>query len=136
MLARVDSIAHHLTATATATMKAQQLPQWVSELRGLVTRNLKENKDLVSYALASKDIDSNQPRVNGTRTTLESRSRLTSDARAQVRYVVHRGFVNERRKDGDGSDNRVNDDDGNELISDKLVVTTDARRVHPDRAGR
>ncbi|BGP23464.1 hypothetical protein JCM10295v2_002360 [Rhodotorula toruloides] len=87
-------------------MKAQQLPQWVSELRGLVTRNLKENKDLVSYALASKDVDSMQPRV---------------------RYVVHRGFVNERRKDGDGSDNRVDDDDGNELISDKLIVTTDAR---------
>ncbi|PRQ73168.1 hypothetical protein AAT19DRAFT_15921 [Rhodotorula toruloides] len=106
MLARLEHLAQQLTATTTATMKAQQLPQWVSELRQLVTRNLKENKDLVSYALASKDIDSNQPRV---------------------RYVVHRGFVNERRKDGDGSDNRVNDDDGNELISDKLVVTTDAR---------
>lgn len=62
--------------------------------------------------------------------------RLTSDSGTQVRYVVHRGFVNERRKDGDGSDNRVNDDDGNELISDKLVVTTDARRVRHDLAGR
>lgn len=67
MLARLEHLAQQLTATTTATMKAQQLPQWVSELRQLVTRNLKENKDLVSYALASKDIDSNQPRVR-TRT--------------------------------------------------------------------
>ena len=47
--------------------------------------------------------------------------------RNQVRYVVHRGFVNERRKDGDGSHNLIQDDSGNDLISDKLVVTTDAR---------
>lgn len=44
-----------------------------------------------------------------------------------MRYVVHRGFVNERRKEGDGSQNLVADDDKNDLISDKLVVTTDAR---------
>lgn len=50
-----------------------------------------------------------------------------SNDHEQVRYVVHRGFVNERRKDGDGSQNLVSDDNQNDLISDKLVVTTDAR---------
>ena len=67
---------------------------------------MKENKDLISYALATIDSDSKSPKV---------------------RYVVHRGFVNERRKDGDGSNNLVKDDEDKDLISDKLVVTTDAR---------
>ncbi|BGP54297.1 hypothetical protein JCM8202_000728 [Rhodotorula sphaerocarpa] len=89
------------------TPTAKQLPSWVDQLRSLLNKNMKENKDLISYALAtSGDAGSVQPRV---------------------RYVVHRGFVNERRKDGDGSQNLVSDDNQNDLISDKLVVTTDAR---------
>ncbi|GAA5948803.1 hypothetical protein JCM21900_005305 [Sporobolomyces salmonicolor] len=89
-----------------STPHALPLPRWVDTLRTTLTHNLKENKDLVSYALASSDVASNQPRT---------------------RYVVHRGFANERRNAGDGSRNLVHDDDGNELISDKLVVTTDGR---------
>ncbi|GJN87416.1 hypothetical protein Rhopal_000365-T1 [Rhodotorula paludigena] len=88
--------------------KALPLPRWVDVLRDLVTRNLKENKDLISYAFATHEGQA-------------------QNVQPRVRYVVHRGFVNERRKDGDGSDNDVKDPDGNELISDKLVVTTDAR---------
>jgi len=89
-----------------STPKALSLPRWVDTLRSTLTKNLKENKDLISYAFASIDRESNYPKV---------------------RYVVHRGFVNERRKDGDGSSNLVKDEEDKDLISDKLVVTTDAR---------
>ncbi|GAA5873338.1 hypothetical protein JCM1840_000030 [Sporobolomyces johnsonii] len=89
-----------------STPHALPLPRWVDTLRTTLTHNLKENKDLISYAFASTDIASNQPRT---------------------RYVVHRGFANERRNVGDGSNNLIKDNDGNELISDKLVATTDAR---------
>ncbi|GAA5936140.1 uncharacterized protein JCM15063_002720 [Sporobolomyces koalae] len=89
-----------------STPQALSLPRWVDNVRSTLTKNLKENKDLISYALATIDSDSHFPKV---------------------RYVVHRGFVNERRKDDDGSNNLVKDDQDNELISDKLVVTTDAR---------
>ncbi|GAA6059845.1 hypothetical protein JCM10212_003757 [Sporobolomyces blumeae] len=85
--------------------QALSLPRWVDSLRSTLTKNLKENKDLISYALATVD-DQHRPRT---------------------RFVVHRGFVNERRKDSDGSSNKVKDDQDNDLISDKLVVTTDAR---------
>lgn len=82
MLARVDQLTDHLGQLETAQMKAQQLPQWVSELRQLVTRNLKENKDLVSYALASKDTDSSQPRVRAvpprTRARIDQADRSTA----------------------------------------------------------
>ncbi|KWU42125.1 hypothetical protein RHOSPDRAFT_36324 [Rhodotorula sp. JG-1b] len=89
------------------TPTAKSLPAWVDRLRELLTANMKENKDLISYALATTSVnDVQQPRV---------------------RYVVHRGFVNERRKEDDGSHNLILDDSGNDLISDKLVVTTDAR---------
>ncbi|GAA6017928.1 hypothetical protein JCM11491_001222 [Sporobolomyces phaffii] len=86
--------------------QALTLPRWVDTLRSTLTKNLKENKDLISYAFASIDVASGSPKV---------------------RYVVHRGFVNERRKDGDGSKNLVQDEHDRDLISDKLVVTTDAR---------
>lgn len=89
-----------------STPQALQLPRWVDTLRSTLTKNLKENKDLISYAFATIDSDPNFPKV---------------------RYVVHRGFVNERRKDGDGSNNLVKDENDHDLISDKLVVTTDAR---------
>ncbi|GAA5821330.1 hypothetical protein JCM11251_004574 [Rhodosporidiobolus azoricus] len=85
------------------------LPSWADRLRDLVTNNLKQNKDLISYALSSYDKSAGgsiQPRV---------------------RYVVHRGFVNERRKEGDGSSNLIADNDGKEYLADKLVITTDAR---------
>ncbi|GAA5976157.1 hypothetical protein JCM10908_005401 [Rhodotorula pacifica] len=89
------------------TPSAKALPAWVDKVRDLLTKNMKENKDLISYALATAGAqDALQPRV---------------------RYVVHRGFVNERRKEGDGSQNLIQDDNKNDLISDKLVVTTDAR---------
>ncbi|GAA5863783.1 hypothetical protein JCM3774_001157 [Rhodotorula dairenensis] len=89
------------------TPSAKALPAWVDKLRDVLTNNMKENKDLISYALATTSAhDSHQ---------------------ARVRYVVHRGFVNERRKQGDGSQNLLQDDSGRDLISDKLVVTTDAR---------
>ena len=92
-------------------LAAPQLPSWVDTLRSKVTDNLKENKDLISYALATHDTATPH-----------------SDAPVpRVRYVVHRGFVNERRKDGDGSSNTVKDDHDQDLISDKLVITTDAR---------
>ncbi|GAA5884670.1 hypothetical protein JCM6882_005342 [Rhodosporidiobolus microsporus] len=84
-------------------------PAWADRLRDLVTKNLKENPALISYALASYDKSAGgsiQPRV---------------------RYVVHRGLVNERRKEGDGSSNLIQDNDGKEYLSDKLVITTDAR---------
>ncbi|TNY22753.1 pyridoxamine 5'-phosphate oxidase-domain-containing protein [Rhodotorula diobovata] len=94
-----------------STSTAPALPAWVDKLRSTVTANLKENKDLISYALATHDTATPH-----------------SDAPVpRVRYVVHRGFVNERRKEGDGSSNEVKDKDGNDLISDKLVITTDAR---------
>ncbi|GAA5967316.1 hypothetical protein JCM11641_000510 [Rhodosporidiobolus odoratus] len=89
--------------------KALSLPSWAERLRQLVTNNLKQNKDLVSYAFATYD----NPAVGAPH--------------PHVRYVVHRGFTNERRKDGDGSSNLVKDADGNEYLSDKLIVTTDAR---------
>jgi len=95
--------------TMPSTSKALSLPRWVDTLRSTLTKNLKENKDLISYAFASIDRESNYPKV---------------------RYVVHRGFVNERRKDGDGSNNLVKDEEDKDLISDKLVVTTDARSVN------
>lgn len=90
----------------SSSPKALSLPRWVDTLRSTLTKNLKENKDLISYAFATIDSQSKVPKV---------------------RYVVHRGFVNERRKDGDGSHNLVKDDEDQELITDKLVVTTDAR---------
>ncbi|GAA5824749.1 hypothetical protein JCM3770_007143 [Rhodotorula araucariae] len=87
------------------------LPAWVDRLRSLVTANLAENKDLISYAFATTDATT----PTGQR------------ACPRVRYVVHRGFANERRHRADGSDNALTDGDGNELINDKLVITTDAR---------
>ncbi|GAA5836079.1 hypothetical protein JCM9279_002187 [Rhodotorula babjevae] len=92
-------------------LDASPLPSWVDNLRSKVTDNLKENKDLISYALATHDT-----------ATPHSGAPVP-----RVRYVVHRGFVNERRKDGDGSSNAVKDDHDQDLISDKLVITTDAR---------
>ncbi|GAA6002213.1 hypothetical protein JCM10207_003129 [Rhodosporidiobolus poonsookiae] len=93
----------------SAAPKALSLPRWATELRSLVTSNLKENKDLISYAFASYDQDS------------------TGTTHPHVRYVVHRGLANERRQEGDGSSNLIADNDGNEYLSDKLVITTDAR---------
>jgi len=98
----------HSLSKMPSTPKALSLPRWVDTLRSTLTNNLKENKDLISYAFASIDHKTNYPKV---------------------RYVVHRGFVNERRKDKDGSNNLVKDQDDKDLISDKLVVTTDARSV-------
>ncbi|BGP38628.1 hypothetical protein JCM10450v2_002578 [Rhodotorula kratochvilovae] len=97
-----------MAASSAQPHKALPLPAWVDKLRSLVTANLNQNKDLISYALATHDTAADAPLP-------------------RVRYVVHRGLVNERRHDGDGSDNAVNDAGGNELISDKLVITTDAR---------
>ncbi|GAA5855535.1 hypothetical protein JCM8547_007878 [Rhodosporidiobolus lusitaniae] len=93
-----------------SSSKALPLPAWSSRLRDLVTANLKENKDLVSYAFSTYD-----------------KSPSGEAVQPRVRYVVHRGLVNERRKEGDGSHNLVKDDEGNEYLSDKLVVTTDVR---------
>ncbi|BGP14601.1 hypothetical protein JCM10213_001948 [Rhodosporidiobolus nylandii] len=92
-----------------STPKALPLPAWADRLRSLLTQNLKENKDLISYSLATYE------------------TTAAGAIQPRVRYVVHRGLVNERRKDGDGSKNLVEDSDGKELIADKLVITTDAR---------
>lgn len=47
------------------TPTAKSLPAWVDRLRDLLTANMKENKDLISYALATMSAnDAQQPRVS------------------------------------------------------------------------
>ncbi|GAA6038899.1 hypothetical protein JCM8097_000563 [Rhodosporidiobolus ruineniae] len=90
--------------------KALPLPTWANTLRNLVTEGLKKgDKDSVLYTLATYD------------------KSPAGAVQPRVRYLVHRGFANERRQEGDLSSNLIKDDDGNEYVSDKLVATTDAR---------
>lgn len=49
--------------TSSMTPTAKQLPAWVDQLRNLLNKNMKENKDLISYALATQGPE-RQPRVS------------------------------------------------------------------------
>jgi len=76
-------------------------PVWRQRLNECLQKSMKENKDSISYPLATVD----------------------SLGHPQNRFVVHRGFVNERRKDEDPSDNDASED----FTSNVLLTTTDAR---------
>lgn len=53
------------TSRVDMTPTAKSLPAWVDRLRDLLTANMKENKDLISYALATTSAsDAQQPRVS------------------------------------------------------------------------
>ena len=49
------------------------------------------------------------------------------DGGPKARFVLHRGFVNERRKDGDGSSNPSDGNDNADVSSEILLSTTDIR---------
>jgi len=76
------------------------IPAWRSRLNECISKSMKENKDSISYAFST--IENGEPRC---------------------RFVVHRGFVNERRKEGDPSEN----DASEEFTSNVLLTSTDAR---------
>ena len=67
------------------TMSATQLPhpRWVNLLRETVNTNMKLSKDAITYAIATLDDGVTSP--------------AALSPAPRVRYVVHRGFVNERR---------------------------------------
>lgn len=83
-------------------------PIWAQLLRQNLSESMKQNKDSISYPLATIDQHS-------------------SPISPRVRFVVHRGFANERRQDGDGSSNPIDDGAGNPLVGQTLLSTTDVR---------
>lgn len=63
--------------TADMTPTAKSLPAWVDRIRDLLTSNMKENKDLISYALATTSADDvQQPRVSPPLSLFRSPSAL------------------------------------------------------------
>ncbi|SCZ98270.1 BZ3500_MvSof-1268-A1-R1_Chr3-2g06262 [Microbotryum saponariae] len=99
-----------MSTSSTATART---PRWSTLLRESLDRSMKENKDSISFAL----------------TTCEGESGESS-----TRFVVHRGFVNERRSNEDSSwsTNPSEDARGEKLVNDNLIVTTDVRYANTD----
>lgn len=60
---------------------------WVNLLRDTINRNMAKSKDSISYAIATLD--------EGIT------SKPSQSPSPRVRFVVHRGFVNERRTNED-----------------------------------
>lgn len=65
----------------------------------------RQDKDAISYAIAT----------------------IGPDGGPKTRYILHRGMVNERRKEDDPSSNKMGDDDS--LVGEALLSTTDIRSV-------
>ncbi|SCV71240.1 BQ2448_2828 [Microbotryum intermedium] len=87
---------------------SNRAPRWSTLLRDSLDRSMKGNKDSISFAFTTLDA------VSGESST---------------RFVVHRGFVNERRSNEDSSwsKNPSEDAQGVKLVNDNLIVTTDVR---------
>ncbi|KDE04778.1 hypothetical protein MVLG_04832 [Microbotryum lychnidis-dioicae p1A1 Lamole] len=93
---------------STSSIASARTPPWSTLLRESLDRSMKENKDSISFALTTCDGASGE---------------------SSTRFVVHRGFVNERRSNEDSSwsKNPSEDARGVKLVNDNLIVTTDVR---------
>lgn len=122
-LLRLQSLHSHLVGVGEMT----KMPSWCNSLREHLNNAMKDNKDSISYCLATQ----------------------TSDG-PSVRFVVHRGYVNERRASEDESwsselsairrvpahraysENAAKADDGSALEGQVLLSTTDVRYAQPN----
>lgn len=79
-------------------------PQWKGMLNKTIAESMKQDKDSISYPFST----------------------IGPDGGPKVRFILHRGFVNERRKEEDPSSNPIGDEkDG--LVGECLLSTTDVR---------
>ncbi|KAK9900658.1 hypothetical protein P389DRAFT_166115 [Cystobasidium minutum MCA 4210] len=80
------------------------VPEWKSKLQTAITENMKKDKDSISYPLST----------------------IGPDGKPKTRFVLHRGFVNERRKEEDPSNNPIGEEDTGK-VGEVLLSTTDVR---------
>jgi len=79
-------------------------PEWKSKLNNAISENMKKDKDSISYPLST----------------------IGPDGGPKTRFVLHRGFVNERRKEEDPSSNPAGDEKEGK-VGQALLSTTDIR---------
>lgn len=79
-------------------------PEWKSKLNTAISENMKKDKDSISYPLST----------------------IGPDGGPKTRFVLHRGFVNERRKEEDPSRNPLGDESEGK-VGEVLLSTTDIR---------